>query len=66
MYGLVVLPFLSTLGDSFRGCAVLQLELLAFRHQLTVRVWAVVAAVSCLGNYALAARHQGVTDAWAL
>ncbi len=36
MYALIVLPFLSMLGDSFRGRAVLQLELLALRHQLAV------------------------------
>jgi len=36
MYALIVFPFLSTLGDSFRGRAVLQLELLALRHQLAV------------------------------
>jgi len=36
MYALIILPFLSTLGDSFRGRAVLQLELLALRHQLAV------------------------------
>ena len=36
MFALIVLPFLSTLGDSFRGRAVLQLELLALRHQLAV------------------------------
>ena len=36
MYALIVLPFLSTLGDTFRGRALLQLELLALRHQLAV------------------------------
>ncbi len=34
MYALVLLPFLSVLRDSFRGRAVLQLELLALRHQI--------------------------------
>ncbi len=36
MYALIILPFLSMLVDSFRGRAVLQLELLALRHQLAV------------------------------
>ncbi len=36
MYALIVLPFLSTLCDTFRGRALLQLELLALRHQLAV------------------------------
>ena len=36
MYALIVLPFLSTRGDSLRGRAFLQLELLALRHQLAV------------------------------
>ena len=34
MYAIVLLPFLSALRDTFRGRAVLQLELLALRHQL--------------------------------
>ncbi len=34
MYAIVLLPFLSMLRDAFRGRAVLQLELLALRHQL--------------------------------
>ncbi len=34
MYAMVLLPFLSVLRDTFRGRAVLQLELLALRHQL--------------------------------
>jgi transposase InsO family protein len=34
MYAIIVFSFLSTLGDSFRGRALLQLELLALRHQL--------------------------------
>jgi hypothetical protein len=34
MYAIVLLPFLSLLQDTFRGRAVLQLELLALRHQL--------------------------------
>ena len=38
MYALIVLPFLSTLGDTFRGRAVRQLELLGLRHQLAVSV----------------------------
>ena len=36
MYALIILPFLSMLVDSFRGRAVLQLELMALRHQLAV------------------------------
>jgi len=36
MYALIILPFLSTLGDTFRGRAMLQLELLAFRNYLAV------------------------------
>ncbi len=35
MYAIVLLPFLSVLRDTLRGRAVLQLELLALRHQLT-------------------------------
>jgi putative transposase len=34
MYAIVILPFLSAFRDSFRGRAVLQLELLALRHQV--------------------------------
>jgi hypothetical protein len=34
MYAIVLLPFLSVLRDTFRGRAVLQLELLALRHQI--------------------------------
>lgn len=34
MYAIVLLPFLSVLRDTLRGRAVLQLELLALRHQL--------------------------------
>ena len=34
MYAMVLLPLLSALRDTFRGRAVLQLELLALRHQL--------------------------------
>ena len=34
MDAIVLLPFLSILRDTFRGRAVLQLELLALRHQL--------------------------------
>jgi len=36
MYARIILPVLSTLGDSFRGRAILQLELLALRHQLAI------------------------------
>ena len=34
MYAIVLLPLLSVLRDTLRGRAVLQLELLALRHQL--------------------------------
>ena len=34
MYAIVLLSFLSVLRDTFRGRAVLQLELLALRHQI--------------------------------
>jgi transposase InsO family protein len=34
MYAIVILPILSLLRDTFRGRSVLQLELLALRHQL--------------------------------
>ncbi len=34
MHAIVLLPLLSALRDTFRGRAVLQLELLALRHQL--------------------------------
>jgi hypothetical protein len=34
MYAIVHFPILSLICDSFRGRAVLQLELLALRHQL--------------------------------
>jgi len=38
MFALIIFPLLSTLGDTFRDRALLQLELLALRHQLaTVR-----------------------------
>ncbi len=34
MYSIILFPFLSVLRDTLRGRAVLQLELLALRHQL--------------------------------